>query len=289
MKFAVIGGDMRQVKLAELLAADGHDVATFALDKMRKIEGAAQLGTAKAAAAGAQVVVLPLPLASREGMLSATLSAGLHTVREVLSALSPQQIILAGRIDDASREAADTLGLTLTDYFEREELAVSNAVAAVEGALKIMIEETPVTLWRAKCLVVGFGRIGKLLSHRLRSLGAHVTATARSHADLAWIRAYGYDSMETGKLDGRLGEYDFVVNTVPARVISEARMRELKPDCLCLDLASKPGGMDFEAASKLAIHAVWALSLPGEVAPVTSGAIIRDTVYNILGEKGMTL
>jgi dipicolinate synthase subunit A len=289
MKFAVIGGDMRQAKLAELLDGDGHETAVFALDKMRLNEGVRQCDTAKEAIRDAKCVVLPLPLQSREGMLASPLSAGLHTVREILSAVSPEQFVCAGRADAASREAAATLGLELTDYFEREELAVLNAVAAAEGALRLMMEETAVTLWGARCLVIGFGRIGKLLSHRLRGLGARVAASARTPADLAWIRAYGYDALETGKLDGRLGEFDAIVNTVPARVVWDARLAELKPDCLCLDLASKPGGVDFAAASRLGVRAMWALSLPGEVAPVTCGEIIRDTIYNILREKGVRM
>ena len=137
--------------------------------------------------------------------------------------------------------------------------------------------------------MIGFGRIGKILCHRLRGLGAKVTATARNYADLAWIKAYGYEAEETGRIDDTLGQYDVVVNTVPARVLGEGRLSRLKRGCLCLDLASKPGGMDFSAASKLGVKAVWALSLPGEVAPVTSGAIIRDTILNILKEKGVTL
>jgi dipicolinate synthase subunit A len=60
---------------------------------------------------------------------------------------------------------------------------------------------------------------------------------------------------------------------------------ELRDDALCLDLASKPGGMDFAAASRLGVRAIWALSLPGEVAPESAGAIIRDTIYNILEEQ----
>jgi len=289
MNFAVIGGDMRSVRLAELLCEDGHIVNVFALDKMRSIEGAVQCATAKKAADDATCVVLPLPLASREGMLSATLSTGLHTVREVLSALNTTQIILAGRVDTASQEAADAFGLEVIDYMDREELAVSNAVAAVEGAVKILIEESPITLWRSRCLIIGFGRIGKLLAHRLRGFGAYVTCSARKASDLAWIHTYGYETLETNALEGTLGAFDFIVNTAPARVLGESLLREVRPDALCLDLASKPGGMDFEAAGKLGVKALWALSLPGEVAPVTSGAIIRDTIYNILRERGMSL
>ncbi len=114
-----------------------------------------------------------------------------------------------------------------------------------------------------------------------------MTASARSYADMAWIRAYGYEVAHTEKLESHLSQFDVIINTVPARVLGENRLKELKPGCLCLDLASKPGGMDFTAASKLGVKAVWALSLPGEVAPVTSGAMIRDTIYNILREKGV--
>lgn len=289
MKFAVIGGDMRQAKLAELLAADGHSVSTFAIDKIRLEGSVTQKMLIREAVDDVGCVIMPLPITSREGMLNAPLSSGLHTTREVLSVLRPEQILCAGRIDTATHELADTIGITLIDYLQREELAVANAVAAAEGAIQLIMEETPITICHSNCLVIGFGRIGKILCHRLRGLGAYVTATARNYTDLAWIKAYAYEAEETGNIDAQLGKYDVVINTVPARVLGENRLVKLKHGCLCLDLASKPGGMDFTAASKLGVKAVWALSLPGEVAPVTSGAIIRDTIYNILKEKSVSL
>ena len=288
MKFAVTGGDMRQAKLAELLAADGHEVAAFAIDRTR-LSGVSQAETVRNAVRGAQCVILPLPASTGEGILNAPLSAGTHTVREVLSAVSPHQLVCAGRADAELRELAAGMGLTLVDYFEREELAVENAAATAEGAVQLVMEEMPITLCGAECLVIGYGRIGKILCHRLRGMGARVTASARKYSDAAWIRALGFTPADTRALEGTLGRYDVIVNTVPAKVLGESRLKELRPGCLCLDLASKPGGMDFEAASRLGIKAVWALSLPGEVAPVTAGAAIRDTIYNILTEWGAAL
>ncbi|MDR2664833.1 MAG: dipicolinate synthase subunit DpsA, partial [Oscillospiraceae bacterium] len=264
-----------------------HEVKTFAIDKISAIRGVEQAPLAAEAAAGADCVVLPLPLATREGVLVTPLSGGLYTTREIFAALDPGQAVCAGKIDDASLEIAGSMGIELIDYMEREELAVANAVATTEGALQLMMEETDVTLCRLRVLVIGFGRIGKLLCHRLRGLGAFVTASARNYADMAWIHAYGYEFADTERLDGQLGKYDAVVNTVPARVLGRSRLRELKRGCLCLDLASRPGGVDFAAAARLGIKSVWALGLPGEVAPVTAGAIIRDTIYNILKEKGV--
>ena len=51
-----------------------------------------------------------------------------------------------------------------------------------------------------------------------------------------------------------------------------------------LDLASKPGGVDLRAAGELGLTVIWALSLPGKVAPVTAGGAIRSTIYNMLHE-----
>ena len=288
MNFAVIGGDMRNAKLSELLAADGHAVSVFAIDKLR-LEGKITQGdTVKDTVSGADCVILPLPLTTRDesGILNTPLSNGLHTIHEAMSALQPEQIICAGKVDTAAAQLAAGYGLTLIDCLEREEFAVLNSVAAAEGAIQLIMEETSATLCGLNCLVIGFGRIGKVLCHRLRGLGVNVTASGRDVTDIAWIRAFCHDAFETANLDGKLGNFDVIVNTVPARVIDKQRLQELKDGCLILDLASKPGGLDFLTASKLGIKALWALSLPGDVAPVSSGAAIRETIYNILGERG---
>ena len=64
--------------------------------------------------------------------------------------------------------------------------------------------------------------------------------------------------------------------------------KRIRKDCLVIDLASKPGGVDFKAASELGVKVVWALGLPGKVAPISAGRIIADTVMNILSERGLT-
>ena len=159
-----------------------------------------------------------------------------------------------------------------------------NATPTAEGAIQIAMEELPITLHGARVLVLGFGRVAKLVAHRFDALGARVSVAARKCADLAWAEAYGYGAEPLAKLDGWLCAYDLVINTVPQRVLDRSRLQDLRPGCLVVDLASKPGGVDFEAAAALGVKAIWALSLPGKVAPVTSGKIIRDTIYNILTE-----
>ena len=279
----VVGGDLRQVRLAQLLGEEGHTVHTWALEEA---EGAPEPAAGLSLARLADCVVLPLPAAGEDGRLNAPFSRRRPELAEVLDVLRPGQVVCAGRASPELRALAEERRLRLFDYFDREELAVANAVPTAEGAVQLAMEELPITLHGARVLVVGFGRVGKLTAHRFRALGARVSVAARKWEDLAWAEAYGYAPEHLEGLDECLCAYDLVVNTAPARVLDARRLEQLEPDCLVIDLASRPGGVDLEAAAALGVRVIWALSLPGKVAPVTAGKILRDTISHILCELG---
>ena len=286
LNFWVLGGDMRQGKLAQLLAEDGHRVHTYALE-----DGAVPAPglTAEPGLSGveqADCVVLPLPVSSGGGLLNAPLSRLSPPITEVLAPLSPGQMLCGGRVDPVTAALAAERGLTIRDYFAREELAVANAVPTAEGAVQIAMEQLPITIHGARVLVVGFGRVGRALAQRGAAGGVSAPGAAGRSAPRAGAPASGYGAEHTGQRAGWLCGYDLVVNTVPALVLGEAELADLKPDCLVLDLASKPGGVDLEAAGRLGRTVIWALSLPGKVAPVTAGAAIKNTIYHMLHELG---
>lgn len=281
----VIGGDLRQEKLALLLEGDGHVVHTCALGETP--EGELLCGDDLKGVHLADCVILPLPVTGDGVTLNAPLAQREIRLADIFDHLRPEQLICGGRIDGATQALARERSLTLHDYFAREELAVANAVPTVEGAVQIAMEELPITIHSARVLIIGYGRLGKLLAHRFAALGAKVSVSARKWSDLAWIEAFGYGVEQTEHLDGWLCGYDLVVNTVPTCVLGEERLAELKKGALVIDLASKPGGVDMNAAGRLAVKVVWALSLPGKVAPVTAGKAILSSVYNILREQGV--
>lgn len=275
--FGVIGGDRRQAELARLLAADGNTVYTYGLGAWKP----GGEGTLDRAAA-AEVVILPLPLCRGDGVLNC--EEGAVPTADLFRRLRPGQRVLAGQVKPRQRQEAADCGLTLEDYFLREELTVANAAATAEAAIQTAMERLDRTLLGLDCLVLGFGRIGKLLSHRLHGLGAGVTAAARKPEDLAWIRAYGLQALEIGKLDGKLSSFGAVFNTVPSAILDEPLLAQLPKDCLCVELASVPG-IDLAAAERLGLPNLWARSLPGRMVPHTAAAVIRDAVYYILLEK----
>ena len=286
IKFAVVGGDKRQAQLAAMLARDGHKVRVCCIEKAGEIEGV-EAASIEKAFEDADCVLLPLPSLNNAGDINTPLSAEEITVGQFARAVPVHTPVYGGRLSESFFETAEKFGLQVEDYFLREELKIANAAATAEGAIQIAMEETDITLCSARALVIGYGRIGRLLSAKLKALGVAVTASARKPADLAWIKAEGLAAVATSALEPVLAKQDIIFNTVPAEVMDSRRLSLVKKGCVCIDLASKPGGTDFEAAAQLGVKVVWALSLPGEVAPASSGAAIRDAVYNLLRERGV--
>lgn len=285
--FWVIGGDLRQAHLAQLLACDGHTVCTYALEQGSHAAPKASPQTTLTGIDRADCIIFPLPVCSAPGILSTPLSGQEHPLSPIPALLSPAQTVCGGRFDPESLRVFTQHGLAPHDYFRREELTIANAVPTAEGAIQIAMEELPITIHMARVLVIGFGRVGKLTAQRFAALGAHVTVAARSFEQLAWAQTMGFSTRHTAELVNIVSGFDLVINTAPARILGQPELAGLKIDGLIIDLASKPGGVDMDAAARLGRRVIWALSLPGKVAPVTAGACIRDTIYNILREAGI--
>lgn len=276
MIYTVIGGDERQVRLTRLLLQDGHKVHTWGI-------GQNSANSIEDAVARAGCVIWPLPLLTKSGMVN--IADEVHSPNVVLDTMRSDQIGIGGRIPLWLLEQARDNGLTLVDYVNREDFAIANAVPSAEGAIQLAMEQTEYTIHGSNCLIIGFGRIGKVLSRTMAAIGANVTVSARKTADFCWCDAYGYKKADTRALEGSLGSFDIIFNTVPHMVMTDARLAQLKPGALLVDLASSPGGVDFAAAKKRGINCHWALSLPGKVAPESAAAILRDTIEQIIKEE----
>ncbi len=284
--FWVVGGDLRQAHLAQLLALDGHEVHTFALEQGAHAAPLAPCEPSPEGISLAHCIIFPLPVSSAPGQLNAPLSCTEHPLASLLPHLRPTQLLCGGRCDPNTDLMLHRNGLYLHDYFVREELVVANAVPTAEGAVQIAMEELPITLHGARVLVLGFGRVGTLTAHRFGALGARVSVAARSCAQRAWAQAFGFSVLQLQQLCRRAGDFDLVINTVPATLLGEDVLCTLNDDTLIIDLASKPGGVDMDAAAQLGRRVIWALSLPGKVAPLTAAGCLRDTIYNLLQEAG---
>lgn len=287
-KFTVIGGDLRSLKLASQIVADGNEVNVYGFKNAGvelEIEESQDLTSA---IDESDVVIGPVPCSTNDNeILNAPFFSGKIYINEIFKKMTKNQLFIAGRISEKIQNLAQIYNVYTVDLLEREEMAVLNAIPTAEGAVKIAIEEMPITLHNSNAMILGFGRIGKNLAKILHGMGANVFVGARKYADIAWIKCYRYIPFFLSEIKSYLGQMDVIFNTIPHVILDSELLKEINKDCPVIDLASKPGGVDFVKAKEIGTNVIWALSLPGKVAPVTAAQFIKDTIYNIIEELGV--
>lgn len=283
-RIGIIGGDLRIVKLIEMLSEDGFEVYMYGLENAESLMGrnrVFQCQSIEEVVNQTRIIIGPIPLSSNGLEINMPFSEEKITINELLESVRNKTLIAGAVKEDLYNKAQD---VEIIDILKREELSVLNTISTAEGAIQIAMEETPTTIHGSNILIMGFGRIGKILAKMLDGIGAKVTCEARKDTDIAWIKAYGYESIYLNEVEESIGSYDVIINTIPYVILHENQLRKVKKDTLLIDLASNPGGIDKKAAKELGLKLVWALSLPGKVAPNTSAKYIKDTLYNILKE-----
>ncbi|MEG0771182.1 MAG: dipicolinate synthase subunit DpsA [Clostridia bacterium] len=285
-KIAVIGGDLRHSYLAKELSEENFEVFAYGIcDINIKNNNIVLCKNIHEAIESAEIIILPLPFSTDNINLNA-ISLKVHLpLIEIYSLLNKNQILIGGNFNKDIYDFSNKHGFKIFDYFKREELVIQNIIPTAEGALQIAMQETAFTIHNSNCVVLGFGRISKLLSKYLKSLGSNVFVFARKYSDLAWIDTYGYTPCNYSSMLDILPKANIIFNTVPSLLIDEKALKVIKDDTVIIDLASRPGGIDFACAASFSKKVIWALSLPGKVAPFTSGKIIKNTIINILNEE----
>ena len=278
---AIIGGDLRIVKLVGMLEKENYNVTTYGMEKATEVQNKAN--SINECIQGADIVIGPLPLSSNGESINTPFSNNKISIDELIDNLDGKTFI-AGAIKPEIYEKVGNSNITILDILKREELAVLNAISTAEGAIEIAIHETPKNLHGNNVLVLGFGRVGKILAKMLDGIGAHVACEARKTTDLAWIKAYGYEPINLIELKENLSRFDIIINTIPYVLLNKEMLQEVKKDAFIIDLASHPGGVDKQAVKELGIQFNWALSLPGKVSPITSAEFMKETLINMFKE-----
>ncbi len=278
--FLCVGGDARQIYAGRKLSEIGK---VYAYKTCGGVEGAVNLNSMEDMRAKADLLVLPM---LTDGKTVCGQDGEAIDYGELVPCIKPKGIVTGGRLGVELIEYFSALGFEVADYFNREELVIKNCIPTAEGTLEIAMREMGRTIFGSRVLIIGFGRVAKATARLFSAVGAEVVCTARSLSAIAQAETSGYGAFPLGELYGRIGGYSLIINTVPATVLDGLTLTAVSKDAVIIDLASKPGGVDFEQATRLNRRTVHALSLPGKSAPITAGEIIAEAVVNIMRERG---
>ena len=278
-KIAVIGGDKRQVYLARILAKKGYVVSVYGLCERIHDERIQEAASLKEALKNVEAAVGPAPFI-RSGKVTGTYEVSDINIEVLFDELPENAVFFAGNIPDEVKRYAEGKGIRVYDMMKDELVAARNAVATAEGTVTEAITRSPVNLTKSRCLVLGYGRCGSVLTRLLKSLFCRVFVSEKdeTRAADAFILADGIVS--EAELTDAVENVDFIFNTVPERILPEEKLRHVGKNTWILDIASAPGGVDYRAAEVLSVNAVLLPGLPGRYAPASSAEILADFIEN---------
>ena len=194
--------------------------------------------------------------------------------------LTPQHIVLGGNLPEDFTSFCGSQGISCIDYFKYPTIAIENAVATAEGAICQAIQTSEYNLHQSEVLVIGFGKCGEILADKLKGLKCNVTISTRDETARARAKAYGYRLLA----DSSYSSFDILFNTAPAPVIDASVIDTLKSDAVIIDIASAPGGTDFNYCAEKGIVAKHCPGIPGKYSPKTSAKILFDHVQEKLSD-----
>ncbi|WP_124067354.1 dipicolinate synthase subunit DpsA [Clostridium sp. E02] len=275
VNFLLLGGDERQLYLSRILKQNGYTTTLhydqeepdFSLEK---------------AIADSSVIVCPVPFTRDKINLYSKQGIKDLGIGNLLSLMSSKQTLFGGNVPDYVKEYALNHDIILFDYMDLLAVPLKNTIATAEGSVAEAIRYSPICLHQSQCLITGFGRCAKTLALKLKGLDAQVTISGRKESQLELAKAMGFTALSLDHLKDKIVDFDFIFNTVPAPILGEAQIRSMNSNVTIIDIASAPGGVDFEFCRQQGIRAKLCPGLPGIYAPETSAQILYEAIVTCL-------
>lgn len=254
--------DRRQRYLGEFLINSGYQVVLAETAPELDVEAAGYEEVS-----GRMLVLLPIP-------------APPTLLSQLKESLTAQHIVLGGNLPKDFIDFCNDRQISYIDYFQNPAIAIENAVATAEGAICQAIQTSDINLHQSQVLVIGFGKCGEILADKLAGLNCYVSISTRNPMAKSRAKAYGYQLLE----EDSYSEFDIIFNTAPAMVITPSIIDQLQNDAIIIDIASSPGGTDFNYCLQKGIIAKHCPGIPGKYSPKTSAKILFDQIQQQLKE-----
>ena len=263
MNFCIIGGDLRSFFLAKTLSKEKHEVKLYGFEKLENFKECEKYDEM---IRNSNAIILPIPFSKDNKYIHMPFSNQDILIKEICYYLE-NKIIFVGNIHQDLKEELHKKNNKVIDFMQKEEFAILNAIPTAEATIEIILKNTKKILQNRHCLIMGFGRIGKVLADKLKSLSAKVTCIITNQVEKAWAQVYGYETTTIENIQNnctKLKQYDIIINTIP-KIIFNEELKEIRKETLVIDLASKPYGIDRKIAEQEKLNFIEALGLPRKI------------------------
>lgn len=283
IRLALIGGDDRELYLIPELTKLGAYIVGVGFEKAAPTEGLNHVSSPIEAVKQADVLIFPMYGTDERGVVKAKYSnSPIILNKEVLQVIPPHVPLLIGWARPALKSAADMMGIRIIETAFLDEIAILNSIPSAEGAISMAMDSSVITIHGSQSFVLGLGRNGWTIARTLKGMGAQVTGVARKAPDLARANEMGIKAVHFADLEDEIGRAEFIFNTVPQLILDKVMLERVSKDAVIIDIASIPGGTDFEYAKLLGIKSMIAPGLPGIVAPKSAGKILAQVYPQLI-------
>ncbi|MED4053782.1 dipicolinic acid synthetase subunit A [Niallia taxi] len=287
MKIAIIGGDARQLEIVRKLTEQHAQLSLVGFEQLdHAFAGATKEKIDNVDFSMIDAIILPVKGTDLNGQVDTIFSnEKVFLTEEMLEKTPSHCTIYSGITNDYLNGIIKRTNTVLVQLFNRDDVAILNSIPTVEGTIMMAIQHTDTTIHGSNILVLGLGRVGMSVARTFHALGGKVKVAASESEHLARILEMGLTPIPLNELESAVCDIDICINTIPHPVVTSPVIEKMPLHTLIIDLASKPGGTDFQYAEKRGVKALLAPSLPGIVAPKTAGNILAEVLSQLLQEE----
>lgn len=282
----MIGGDARYIEMMHQLVEKDASVYVIGFDEVEDdLNGIYVSDLDSIPQEKIDAIILPITGLDQEGYAEAHFTEESPLITEEWLNQFPEDCLLFTGIMTPYLSELKEFENRIIKLFDRNDVAIYNSIPTAEGTLMFAIQHTDFTIHNSNVTILGLGRVGKTLVHTFQGVGANVSVYSKHADELARIYEYQATPIAEEDLQESMKHCDILINTIPALVVTPSIISALPKNSLIIDIASKPGGVDFRFAKKRGIKAFLAPSLPGLVASNTAGKILARVIHNIILEN----
>ncbi|MDE7415540.1 MAG: dipicolinate synthase [Lachnospiraceae bacterium] len=280
---AIIGGDRRTACMIPILAEKGYRIICFRTVRITYSPSVkSKLYFAKSlreALDSTSVIIGGIPFTKSDSLYcEEEVSDATISISEIQRSIHKHQKIFAGIIPESFRRTCEEREISCYDFMLDEPITLYNAVSTAEGAILEALLHKNTNLHMSKTLVLGYGRCGKVIADRLNGLHACVTVCSNDANELALACALGFETMHLSNLWRKICCYEYIFNTIPARVLNRRCLEKVASNAIIIDIASNKTGADYEIAEKLGVNIRFCPGLPGKYAGESCAKYLTDYV-----------
>ncbi len=200
----------------------------------------------------------------------------------LLEAIPEGSYVFGGHEGQVTRQVINKKGLVYTNILNEEQFCRENALITAEGAMSLIINATPTTLYSMRVAVLGYGRIGQRLTRMLLAMGATVKVFTSAEEELSLAHTRGISACHLWQRD-RMEIFNTLVNTVPLRHVVDAEtLEKLSPEVYILDLASGENNVNWSTMHALSLKGERGNSLPQRISPKSAALAVKNAIFRHL-------